>query len=77
MVRLVFRTHNIDDITMYRLITVLNRRGFKMNPGAKGLTPKNTQNIVVDLQRKVYTPYSLKYIVFDKPSCGYFIEVED
>ena len=77
MVRLVFKTHNIDDITMYRLVAILNHRGFKMIPGAKGLTSKSTQNIVVDLQRKVYTPYSLKHIVFDKPSCGYFIEVED
>lgn len=77
MVRLVFKTHNMDVHAIYKLVAILNRRGFKINPGSKGVAPKSTQNIVVDLQRKVYTPYSLKHIVFTKPLYGYSIEVED
>ena len=74
MVKLVFKTHNIDVGAMYELATILNNRGFILNPRVKVLKMEYTKNIIVDLQEGTFTPLGLG--VFYDPSKFYFIEVE-
>ena len=75
MLKLVFKTHKVDVNAMYELAKILNSRGFKINPKAKGLKMKYTRNIIVDLQEGTFTPIGLG--VFHDPSKFYFIEIED
>lgn len=75
MVNLVFKTHNANVGAMYELATILNNRGFVLNPKARGFKMKYTRNIIVNLQEGIYTPVGLA--VFDDPSKFYFIELKD
>lgn len=77
MVKLVFKTHNASVSTIYNFATILNNRGFILNPKIRGLKMNSTKNIVVDLKEGVYTPYSLEHILFADPVKGYFIELKD
>ena len=74
--RLVFKTHNVNVDTIYELATILNNRGFILNPKAKGSKVKDTKSIVVDLQEGIFTPYNF-FIdrVTDRDS--YYIELKD
>ena len=75
--KLVFKTHNANVNTIYDFATILNNRGFILNPKARGLKMNSTKNIVVDLKEGIYTPYALEYIIFADPVKEYVIELKD
>ena len=77
MTNLVFKTHNANIDTMYDFATILNKRGFTLNPKTRGVKVNDTKIIVVNLKEKVYTPYTLNHIIFTDFEDVYFIELKD
>ncbi len=74
--KLVFNVEGVNDSTIYNFVDWFYKKGFTLNPKAKGLKLKDTKIIIVDLQEKIISPLSL---FVDKMSSSYifFILKED